>query len=95
MKINCKYIKVPREETHTIPKGTKRNFNSLDTLNTLIKILKEKGKKQCGFNHFSVPNVEWMLRMIIWANPEKKEEIFKKQIEIKKDFRKQNLEMFI
>ena len=52
MKTNCKYIKVPREETHTIPKGTKRNFNSLDTLNTLIKILKDKGEKQCGFNHF-------------------------------------------
>ena len=78
MKKTCKYIKVVREKTHTIPKGTKRNFNSLDTLNTLIKILAEKEKKLCGFNHFQVPNVEWMLRMIIWADPEKKDGIFKR-----------------
>ena len=43
METNSKFLKVLREETHTIPKGTKRNFNSIDTLNTLIKTLAEKG----------------------------------------------------
>ena len=78
LKKDSLYIKVPREHTHTIPKGTKRNFNSIDTLNLLIKILEENNKKECGFNHFRVPNVEWMLRMIIWADPSKKHMIFKK-----------------
>ena len=69
MKKDSLFLKVKRNETHTIPKGTRRNYNSLQTLHLLVKILKEKGKKECGFTSYAVPNVEWMLRMIIWADP--------------------------
>ena len=89
---NSRFIKVKREETYTIPKGTRRNYNVIETLHWLIKILKEKGKKECGFTSYSPPNMEWMLRMIIWADPIKKKEIFKKSIEDKSDYRKIVLE---
>ena len=45
MKANSKYIKVKRESTHTIPKGVRRNFSSIETLHWLIKTLKKKNKK--------------------------------------------------
>ena len=45
------------------------NWNSIDAFNLLVKTLEEKGKKPCGFTHFTLPNIEWMLRMIIWADP--------------------------
>ena len=44
----------------------------------LVKTLEEKGKKPCGFTHFSIPNIYWMLRMIIWASPDLKDEIISK-----------------
>ena len=44
----------------------------------LVKTLEEKGKKPCGFTHFGVPNIHWMLRMIIWASPDLKDEIISK-----------------
>ena len=64
----------------------------IETLHWLIKVLKEKNKKECGFTSYSPPNLEWMLRMIIWADPEKKKEIFKKSTENKSDYRKIVLE---
>jgi hypothetical protein len=41
MKANSKFIKVKREDTHTIPKGIKRNFSSIETLHWLINTLKD------------------------------------------------------
>ena len=55
---DCSVLKVTRDQTHPIPKGTKRNFNSVDTLTLLIKTLKDKGKKPCGFNYYSEPNLD-------------------------------------
>ena len=77
MKENSIYLKVKRSETHTIPKGTRRNFNSIETLHRLIKTLKAKGKKDCGFTSYPIPNIEWMLRMIIWADPDQTSSICK------------------
>jgi len=65
-----RFLKVTREDTHTIPKGTRRNYNSIETLHMLIKTLKAKDKPECGFTSYAPPNIEWMLRMIIWADPE-------------------------
>ena len=65
MQEHSNFLKVKRDETHTIPKGTRRNYNSIETLHWLMRILKDKGKKECGFTSYSTPNVEWMLRMII------------------------------
>lgn len=87
-----RFIKVKREDTFTIPKGTRRNYNVIETLLWLIKVLKNNGKKECGFTSYAPPNIEWMLRMIIWANPEKKNEIFKRSIEDKSGNRKFLLE---
>lgn len=70
MKADAKFVKVKREETYTIPKGVKRNFNSIQTLHHLVRTLKNKNKKECGFTSYCVPNLEWMLRIIIWADPE-------------------------
>lgn len=39
VKPNSLYLKVKRSETHTIPKGTRRNFNSIETFNLLAKTL--------------------------------------------------------
>ena len=69
MQEHSTYLKVKRDETHTIPKGTRRNYSSISTLHWLIKILVNKGQKECGFTSYCPPNVEWMLRMIIWADP--------------------------
>ena len=44
----------------------------------LVKTLEEKGKKPCGFTLFNIPNIKWMLRMIIWTSPELKNEIITK-----------------
>ena len=63
------FLKVKRDFTHPIPKGTRRNFNSIETLHMLIKTLKDKNKKECGFTTYAIPNLDWMLRMIIWADP--------------------------
>ena len=41
MKKDSLFIKVKREETHTIPKGTRRNYNSVETLHFMIKTLKK------------------------------------------------------
>ena len=65
----CSLLRVKRSKTHTIPKGRRRNWNSIDAFNLLVKTLEEKGKTPCGFTHFTLPNIEWMLRMIIWADP--------------------------
>jgi len=54
--------------------------------------LKSKGEKECGFTSYCPPNVEWMLRIIIWADPTQKPIIFKKATEDKKDRRKILLE---
>ena len=43
MKENSLHLKVKREDTHTIPKGVRRNFNSIDTLHKLIRLLRDKG----------------------------------------------------
>ena len=43
LKPNSLFIKVKRDETHTIPKGIRRNFSSITTLHWLINTLKEKG----------------------------------------------------
>ena len=43
MKKHSKFTKVKREQTHTLPKGTKRNYNSIETMHLLIKTLKTKG----------------------------------------------------
>ena len=58
MRKNSSFLKVKREQTHTIPKGTRRNYNSIETLHMLIKTLKNKGKKECGFTTYSAPNLE-------------------------------------
>jgi len=92
MKAESKYLKVKREETHTVPKGVKRNFGSIDTLHRLINTLKEKKEKECGFTSYCPPNLEWMLRIIIWADPTQKTIIFKKSVEDKQDHRKIFLE---
>ena len=84
IKPECKYLKVLRSETHTIPKGEKRNWNSIDAFNLLVKTLQEKGKKPCGFTHFSRPNIEWMLRILIWADPSQKDKIIDKTTSSKK-----------
>ena len=57
-----------------------------------MKTLKSKGKKDCGFTSYALPNVEWMLRMIIWADPDQKKDIIKKAVEDKADYRKNTLE---
>ena len=69
-KPNSKYLKVERNLTNTIPKGTKRNFTSLETFDLFVKTLEKKGKKPCGFTHYAMPNIEWMLRMIIYVDPD-------------------------
>ena len=86
-----RFIKVKREDTFTIPKGTRRNHNVIETLLWLVRVLKDKDKKECGFTSYSPPNIEWMLRIIIWADPDKKNEIFKRTTEDKQD-KKLNLE---
>ena len=40
MKKDSSLLKVKRDLTHTIPKGTRRNYNSIETLHMLIKTLK-------------------------------------------------------
>ena len=40
-------------------------------------------KVPTGFDPYALPNIEWMLRMIIWADPEKKNDILNKQVEEK------------
>ena len=92
MKEESLFLKVKRDETHTIPKGTRRNYNSIETLHWLMLVLKEKKQKECGFTSYSIPNVEWMLRMIIWADETQKSVIFKKSVEDKADYRKVTLE---
>ena len=80
MKKDSSFVKVKRDCTHTIPKGTRRNYNSVETLHFLIKTLQAKGKKECGFTSYAVPNLNWMLRIIIWADPTQKAIIFKKTV---------------
>ena len=53
-----RFVKVKREETFTIPKGTRRNYSVVETLHWLIKVLKENNKKECGFTSYSPPNIE-------------------------------------
>ena len=53
-----RFVKVKREETFTIPKGTSRNYNVIETLFWLIKVLKEKNKKESGFTSYAPPNLE-------------------------------------
>ena len=81
MKEDSIFLKVKREDTHTIPKGTRRNFNSIETLHLLIKTLRDKGMPECGFTSYQIPNIQWMLRMIIWADPEQKASICKKLVQ--------------
>ena len=69
IKPECKFLKVLRTETHTIPTGNRRNWSSLSAFNLLVETLEAKRKKPCGFTHFSMPNIDWMLRIIIWADP--------------------------
>lgn len=57
MKKDSRFLKVKRDETHTIPKGTRRNYNSIQTLYWFIKVLKEKNKKECGFTSYAPPNL--------------------------------------
>ena len=92
MKENSVFLKVKRDQTHTIPKGTRRNFNSIDTLHWLVKVLREKGKPECGFTSWVIPNIEWMLRMIIWADPEQKPNICKTLVRDQKRSEKNNIE---
>ena len=92
MKANSRFIKVKRSDTHTIPKGIRRNFSSITTLHWLVKLLKDKNLKECSFTSYSTPNVEWMLRIIIFVDPEQKANIFKKSVEDKSDHRKVQLE---
>ena len=75
IKPECRYLKVLRSQTNTVPKGEKRNWSSVGAFNLLVKTLQEKGKKPCGFTHFAIPNIDWMLRIIIWADPSVKEQI--------------------
>ena len=75
------FLKVKREDTHTIPKGIRRNFNSINTLHKLIKTLRKKGLPECGFMSYQIPNIEWMLRMIIFADPTQRSSICKKIIQ--------------
>jgi hypothetical protein len=42
-----------------------------------------KGKKLTGFTHFALPNLDWMIRMMIWADPEIKKEIFQRMTLVK------------
>ena len=69
LKADSRFLKVKRNETHTIPKGIRRNFASISTLHWLVTTLKTKGLLECGFTSYCVPNVEWMLRIIIYADP--------------------------
>ena len=46
-----------------------------------------KGNLTTGFNYYSLPNIDWMLRILIWCDPSKKEEILNKQLEEKKNQR--------
>ena len=45
-KPNSKYLKVERNLTNTIPKGTKRNFTSLETFDLFVKTLEKKGQRK-------------------------------------------------
>lgn len=58
MKKVSRFVKVKREKTYTIPRGTRRNYNSIETLHMLIKTLRNNGKKECGFTTYSPPNIE-------------------------------------
>ena len=57
IKPNSRFLKVKRDETHTIPKGTKRNYNSIETLHMLARTLIAKGKLESGFTSFAPPNI--------------------------------------
>ena len=35
-------------------------------------------KKKTGFNHFNLPNLNWILRILIWADPNMKNEVFER-----------------
>ena len=39
LELDSKFLKVKRDVTHTIPKGTRRNYNSVETLHHLVKTL--------------------------------------------------------
>ena len=75
-KPDSKFLKVPRGETSPIPRGVRRNFDSLQTFVRLMRTLEAKGKKPCGFTTYALPNLLWMLRILIWADPDLKNEIF-------------------
>ena len=52
------FLKVLRSETHTIPKGTRKQYTSIDLFETLQKTLEKKGEKPTGFTHFALPNID-------------------------------------
>ena len=82
-KPDCKYLRVERTKTSPIPKGVKRFWNSIEAFNHLCKILVKKKLNPTGFTHFAIPNLSWMVRMMIFVDPNTKKEIFKRMTLVK------------
>jgi len=60
------YFKVERDKTRPLPiKNFRRCFDGKETFKILEKLLKSKGKKPTGFTIWRLPDIPWMLRVII------------------------------
>ena len=75
-----------------MPKGSRRNWSSLEAFNKMTRVLQQKILETSGFTHFCMPNIEWMLRVIVWADPSLKEEIINAQVKNYKDERDKLIE---
>lgn len=76
LKKNCKYFYITREKTRTLPiKNFRRCFDGKQTFNILEKLLKAKNLKPSGFSLWSLPDISWMLRVIIAIKPSERDNI--------------------
>ena len=71
-------MKVKRELTHHIPKKEAKRFRILDTFHKLEDLSIKKMKKKTGFNELNIPDISWMLRMLVYLDPNWKSEITKR-----------------
>ena len=53
----------------------KRRFDSKETLKILEKLLITKKMKPTGFDRWSLPDISWMLRSILYLEPTAKKEL--------------------
>ena len=70
---DCPYFTITREETRMLPQANyKRRFDAKETLKILEKILRRKKLKPTGFDQWAMPDIRWMLRMVIALEPTQK-----------------------